>query len=444
MRASKNKLPPHNYEAEQSVLGSMLLDKRSVYAAIEKLSPQDFYAQKHQYIFDAMLELFNDDTPIDLVTLTEKLEKKNRLNGIEDMTYLSDLTQAVPSTANVDHYIKIVEEKSTLRRLIETSNEILKESYDDEDKAEDIVNRAGNYIYDIALKNKRDSLKHVKEALLESYDFIDRTVQSKSGYLGIPTGFGFLDSKLSGLQGSQLIVIAARPAMGKTSFAVDIVRHISLIKNIPAAIFSLEMSSPQIATRLMCSVGEVDMQRVRNASLDDKDYVALNKAYKQIARAPLYIDDTPGLTVMEMLAKARKLKMEKGLGVIMLDYLQLLSSSSRTENRQLEISEMTRSLKIAARELNVPILVLSQLSRASEKREGKIPMLSDLRESGSIEQDADVVIFLHRESYYDKTLNDDITNVIIAKQRMGPTGVINLKWVGSQTRFKELDEVHEI
>ena len=216
----------------------MLLDKRSVYAAIEKLSPEDFYAQKHQYIFDAMLELFNDDTPIDLVTLTEKLEKKNRLNGVEDMTYLSDLTQAVPSTANVDHYIRIVEEKSTLRRLIETSNEILKESYDDEDKAEDIVNRAGNYIYDIALKNKRESLKHVKTALLESYDFIDRTVQSKSGYLGIPTGFGFLDNKLSGLQGSQLIIIAARPAMGKTSFAVDIVRHISLIKNIPAAVFS--------------------------------------------------------------------------------------------------------------------------------------------------------------------------------------------------------------
>ncbi len=444
MSVGKNKLPPHNYEAEQSVLGSMLLDKRSVYAAIEKLSPEDFYAQKHQYNFDAMLELFNDDTPIDLVTLTEKLEKKNRLNGVEDMTYLSDLTQAVPSTANVDHYIRIVEEKSTLRRLIETSNEILKESYDDEDKADDIVNRAGNYIYDIALKNKRESLKHVKTALLESYDFIDRTVQSKSGYLGIPTGFGFLDNKLSGLQGSQLIVIAARPAMGKTSFAVDIVRHISLIKNIPAAVFSLEMSSPQIATRLMCSVGQVDMQRVRNANLDDGDYKKLNEAYKAIARAPLYIDDTPGLTVMEMLAKARKLKMERGLGVIMLDYLQLLSSSSRTENRQLEISEMTRSLKIAARELNVPILVLSQLSRASEKREGKITLLSDLRESGSIEQDADVVIFLHRESYYDKTLNDDITNVIIAKQRMGPTGVINLKWVGSQTRFMELDEAHEI
>jgi replicative DNA helicase len=444
MSVSNNKLPPHNYEAEQSVLGSMLLDKRSVFAAVERLSAADFYAQKHQHIFEAMTELFNDDTPIDLVTLSEKLEKKNLLHGAEDIAYLSDLTQAVPSTANVSHYIKIVEEKSTLRRLIDTGNTVLKEAFDDDDKAENILNRAGNHIYEIALRNKRDSLKHVKSALLESYELLDRTVQSKSGYLGVPTGFGMLDRKLSGLQGSQLIVIAARPAMGKTSFAVDIVRYISLKMHIPSAIFSLEMSAPQIATRLMCSVGEVDMQRMRSGNLDDREYKKLLDAYKDIAAAPLFIDDTPGLTAMEMLAKARKLKMEKGLGVIMIDYLQLLSSSSRTENRQLEISEMTRSLKIAARELDVPILVLSQLSRASEKREGKIPMLSDLRESGSIEQDADVVVFLHRENYYDKNIDDDTTNVIIAKQRMGPTGIINLKWDGAHTRFLELDEVHEI
>lgn len=444
MSVSKNKLPPHNYEAEQSVLGSMLLDKRSVYAAIERLSIEDFYSQKHQHIYEAMVELSEAETPIDLVTLTERLEKRNRLTGVEDLTYIGDLTQIVPSTANVEHYIKIIEEKSTLRKLIEAANTVLKESFDDEESAQKILNRASTHMYDIALKNKRDSLKHVKESLLESFELIDKTHHNKSGYLGLPTGYPLLDRKLSGLQGSQLIIIAARPAMGKTSFAVDIMRNISMKENVPAAIFSLEMSSPQIGTRLMCSVGEVDMQRARNGTLDDKDYSRLHKAYTQIARAPLYIDDTPGLTVMEMLAKARKLKMDKGLGVIMVDYLQLLSSSGRTENRQLEISEMTRSLKLAARELDVPILVLSQLSRATEKREGKIPMLSDLRESGSIEQDADVVIFLHRENYYNNEVDDTTTKVIISKQRMGPTGTINLKWQGEFTRFLEVDEVHEI
>lgn len=444
MSVSKNILPPHNYEAEQSVLGSMLLDKRSVYAALERLSIDDFYSQKHQHIFEAMIELSEAETPIDLVTLTERLEKRNRLTGVEDLTYISDLTQVVPSTANVEHYIKIIEEKSTLRKLIEAANTVLKESFDDEEAAQDILNRASTHMYDIALKNKRDSLKHVKESLLESFELIDKTHHNKSGYLGLPTGFPLLDRKLSGLQGSQLIIIAARPAMGKTSFAVDIMRNISMKENVPAAIFSLEMSSPQIGTRLMCSVGEVDMQRARNGTLDDKDYSRLHKAYTQIAKAPLYIDDTPGLTVMEMLAKARKLKMDKGLGVIMVDYLQLLSSSVRTENRQIEISEMTRSLKLAARELDVPILVLSQLSRATEKREGKIPMLSDLRESGAIEQDADVVIFLHRENYYNNEVDDNTTKVIIAKQRMGPTGMVNLKWQGEFTRFLEIDEAHEI
>jgi len=439
MNAVLNKLPPHNLEAEQSVLGSMMLDKRSVYAAIERLSKDDFYTQRHRHIFEAMMDLAEAETPIDLVTLSEKLEKKHLLNSAEDMTYLSDLTQAVPSTANVEHYIKIIEEKSTLRRLIDTANSLLKESYDDSDETMEILNRAGNSIYEITLKNKRDSLRHVKEALLESYEQIDRTLQNKSGFLGLPTGFPLFDRKLSGLQGSQLIIIAARPAMGKTSFALEIMRYISMNKNVPAAVFSLEMSSPQIATRLMCSVGGVDMQSVRNGNLTHEDYKKLHEAYREIADSPLYIDDTPGLTVLEMLAKARKLKMDKGLGVIMVDYLQLMSSASRSESRQLEISEMTRSLKLAARELDVPILVLSQLSRASEKREGRIPMLSDLRESGSIEQDADVVVFLHRENYYDNEA-DDSTSVIIAKQRMGPTGVIKMKWVGNLTQFRELEE----
>jgi replicative DNA helicase len=439
MNPALNKLPPHNLEAEQSVLGAMMLDKRSIYSAIEHLTKDDFYAQRHKHIFEAMMELAESDTPIDLVTLSEKLEKKNLLNTSEDMTYLSDLTQAVPSTANVEHYIKIIEEKSTLRRLIETANSVLKESYDDSEETEEIVNRAGNSIYEITLKNKRDSLRHVKEALLESYEQIDRTIQNKSGYLGIPTGFPLFDRKLSGLQGSQLIIIAARPAMGKTSFALDIMRHISMHEKVPVAVFSLEMSSPQIATRLMCSVGGVDMQSVRNGNLTNDDYKKLHEAYREIADSPMYIDDTPGLTVLEMLAKARKLKMDKGLSAIMVDYLQLMSSSARTESRQIEISQMTRSLKLAARELDVPILVLSQLSRATEKRESKIPMLSDLRESGSIEQDADVVVFLHRENYYDNEA-DDSTSVIIAKQRMGPTGTIKMRFIGSLTQFRELTE----
>ncbi|MEZ4358377.1 MAG: replicative DNA helicase [Eubacteriales bacterium] len=437
-----SKLPPHSVEAEQSILGSMILSSRAAYSVLERLTSEDFYVKKHSKIFAAMVELIMEEKPIDLVTLSDRLDKMKILSGAEDLKYISDLTQIVPSISNVEHYIDIVEEKSVLRRLISAADGIIKDAYDDSEEAVDVLNRAGGSIYDIATKKSHDSLKHVKEALVESYNQIGRAAESKDGILGVPTGFPRLDNKLSGLQGSQMVVIAGRPGMGKTSFALDIVRNISMKKKLPAAVFSLEMSSAQLGTRLMCSEAGINMQDIRSGKLSENDFKRLISSIEKFSSSPLYIDDTPGITVVEILAKARKLKMDKGLGVIMIDYLQLMSSNSRTENRQLEISEITRSVKLVARELDVPILLLSQLSRASEKRDGKIPMLSDLRESGSIEQDADVVIFLHRDNYYDEEA-DNSCKVIIAKQRMGPTGIIKMQWIGENTRFLELDEQHQ-
>lgn len=430
---------PNNLDAEKSVLGAMLISEKSVVSAMARLSYEDFYSKMHQNIFSAMLELFGS-SPIDIITVLDRMTKLN-CSDEDTALYLSDLTQAVPSVSNIEYYINIIEEKSSLRRLISAGQEIVKESFDCTDDAASVVNRAHEAIYSIAVKKDKDTLKHIKPALIESYNQIAKTLASKSGILGISTGFKMLDMKLSGLQGSQLIVIAGRPGMGKTSFAMDIVRHTAIQKQLPCAIFSLEMSAPQISSRLMCSVAQIDMQDIRNKS--QNTLAATDKlipAMELISSSPIYIDDSPGMTVTEMVAKARKLKIEHGLSLIMIDYLQLMNSNSKTESRQLEISEITRNVKIAARELDVPILLLSQLSRASERRGGdKMPILSDLRESGSIEQDADVVIFIHRENYYDETA-DNTSKLIIAKQRMGPTGTVNCKWVGSQSRFAEIED----
>ncbi len=430
-------MPPNNLEAERSVLGSMFLDPKAVFIALEHLTPENFYSKRNQIIYEAMGELSELGKPIDTVTVIDKLERKGLIEGADDTVYIADLASSVPSASNIMYYIDIVEQKSVLRSLIAAGNEIIRDATSSEDEIADIVNRAGDIIYKIAVKRKRDSLEHIKNSLLEGYTIIGESMNNESGLLGIPTGFSILDKKLSGLQPAQLIIVAGRPGMGKTSFALNIAQFAAVKKQIPVAIFSLEMAREQLAMRMLCSEALVDSQKTRTGGLTDEDFDRLSEAVNILGVAPVYVDDSPSITVMEMLAKARRLKQEKGLGLVVIDYLQLMTGKDRRENRQQEVSAMTRSLKIMAKELDMPVILLSQLSRESEKRESKRPVLSDLRESGSIEQDADVVIFLHRDNYYDKEANN-ISKVIVAKQRSGPTGDIDVGWRGEYTRFVEL------
>ena len=442
-----SRIPPNNLEAEQSILGSMLLNEECVYEAMEALREEDFYQQQHRDIFRVMSELMESGVSVDLVTVSQKMEQlgKMRMGGME---YLSQLTTVVPSVANLKHYINIVQQKSSLRKLIDASMTAADESYKGEDDADAIIGRAGDAIYRIALKNSQSTVVHIKEALQESYVKISEAMKAQDGMLGIPTGFPYMDQMLSGFQGTQLIIIAGRPGMGKTSFAMNIVEHIGLVKNIPCLVFSLEMSADQLATRLLCSEARIDSQLTRSGKMGAQEITKLAEAMKVLSNAPIYIDDSATITVTEMLAKARRMQKQSGLGLIAIDYLQLLQGTGRSENRQQEVAQITRSLKIMAKELNVPIVLLSQLSRASEKREKKTryPMLSDLRESGAIEQDADVVIFLHREDYYpeDKTPeNAGKARIIIAKQRSGPTGAIAMQWQGEYTKYMETDYIHD-
>ncbi len=440
------RVPPNSFEAEQSILGSMLLNERCVDEALVSLREDDFYQPQHRDIFGAMAYLLNAGVPVDIVTVAERLEQEGKMH-VGGMEYLSQLTDSVPSVANIGHYIKIVQGKSALRKLIGASMETVDECFAGADDAEMIVSRAGDAIYQIAMGNDRRDVMHIKQALTEGYVHISEAAKSKDGMLGIPTGFGLMDKMLSGLQGGQLIVIAGRPGMGKTSFALNIVEHVARVKEATSLIFSLEMSADQLATRMMCSEARIDSQVTRSGRMKTEEIGKLAEAMKLLSAAPIYIDDSATITVTEMLAKAHRLKRTKELKLITVDYLQLMQGTGRVENRQQEVSQMTRSLKIMAKELNVPILLLSQLSRASEKRDksSRYPMLSDLRESGAIEQDADVVIFLQREDYYmeDKTTeNEGKARIIIAKQRNGPTGSIQVQWQGEFTKYVELDYIH--
>ena len=397
------KVPPHDEDAEQAVLGSMLTDNDAVMAAVEVLKEDAFYREDNKIIYQAILNLYSKSEPIDIITLKDELESMGKFEQVGGFEYLASLPDKVPTTANVQKYIKIVEEKSVLRNLIKTANEIIELGYNPTEDVEDIMDGAEKKIFDIMQSKNTKSYTPIKDVLVESFTNLEKLYNQKQHVTGVPTQFYDLDDKTAGLHGSELILVAARPAMGKTAFALNIATNAALRANVPVAIFSLEMSKDQLVNRMLCSEAMVDSNKVRTGKLDEEDWTKLAEAIGPLSEAGVYIDDTPGISVMEIRTKCRKLKMEKNIGLVVIDYLQLISGSNkRNGSREQEISEISRSLKVLAKELNVPVIALSQLSRAVEQRDDHRPMLSDLRESGAIEQDADIVMFLYRDDYYNK------------------------------------------
>ena len=435
------KIPPHDDDAEQAVLGSMITDKDAVMSAVETLKEDDFYRDDNKTIYQAAMNLYRKSEPIDIITLKDELESMNKFEQVGGYEYLASLPDKVPTTANVQKYIKIVEEKALLRKLIKTSNEIEELAYNQTEDVEDIMDGAEKKIFDIMQRKNTKSYTPIKDILVESFTNLEKLYNQKQHITGVPTQFYDLDDKTAGLHGSELILIAARPAMGKTAFALNIATNAALKSNVPVAIFSLEMSKDQIVNRMLCSEAMVDSNKVRTGKLDEEDWVKLAEAIGPLSEAGIYIDDTPGISVIDIRTKCRKLKMEKNIGLVVIDYLQLVQGSSKkSNNREQEIAEISRSLKILAKELNVPVIALSQLSRAVEQRPDHRPMLSDLRESGSIEQDADIVMFLYRDDYYNEDSPEkNIAEVIIAKQRGGSTGTVKLYWMGNYTKFVNIE-----
>jgi replicative DNA helicase len=430
------RIPPNNIEAEQSVLGAMLLDKEAISTATEFISGEDFYREAHKEIFEAIVDIYNRGEPVDLITLTEKLKTRNTLEAVGGITFLTNLMDAVPTTYNIKYYAKIVEDKSLLRKLIKSSTDIIQKSYQAADDIGEIIDDAEKGIFNISLNRSSQGFIHLKDILNVNFDKIEELYLNKGRITGVPTGFNDLDNKLSGLQKSDLILIAARPSMGKSSFMMNIVQHAAVREKVTTAIFSLEMSKEQLTQRLLCSEALIDAHRLRIGDINEDEWVKLARAMGPLSEAPIYIDDTPSISITEMRAKSRRLKLEHNLGLIVIDYLQLMQGNGRAESRQQEISEISRSLKALAREINVPVVALSQLSRAPEMRADHRPILSDLRESGAIEQDADVVMFLYRDEYYHPdTEKKNIGEINISKQRNGPTGTIELVWLGQFTKF---------
>lgn len=435
-----DRVPPQNIEAEQSVLGAVFLSKEALVTAMEILQPEDFYKTAHQRIFATMLGLYEKGEPVDLVTVTADLQDHKLLDEVGGVTYLTDLASAVPTAANVEYYARIVEEKSILRRLIRTATKIANEGYTRDDDVTQIVADAEKYILEIAQNRSSGGFIPIRQVLMETYDRIEMLSQRKGDVTGIPSGYPDLDKMTSGFQRSDLIILAARPSVGKTAFALNVAQNVAARAGETVAIFSLEMSASQLVQRMICAEGNLDASKMRTGWLDDDDWQKLTMAIGTLAKAPIYIDDTPGITVQEIRAKCRRLQSEKGLGLVVIDYLQLIQGRGK-ENRQQEVSEISRTLKGIARELNVPIIALSQLSRSVEQRQDKRPMMSDIRESGSIEQDADIVAFLYRDDYYDKESdNKNVVEIIIAKQRNGPTGTVELAFLKEFNKFVSLDK----
>jgi replicative DNA helicase len=434
-----SRTPPNNIEAEQSVLGCMILDNEVIAKVLETIHTDDFYREDHREIFSALLDLFDKGLPTDAIALSDKLLSRGTLDKIGGLEYLNTLSNIVPSITSVGYYMTIVEEKSVLRKLIKAASEIVDMGYEASEDVTFILDRAEQGIFEIAKEKSKSGVLHIKDVLMDTINRLEE-LYKQDGYLtGIPTGFSDIDRKLSGLQNSDLILIAARPAMGKTSLALNIAQYAAVHANVPVAVFSLEMSKEQLVNRMLSSEVMVDSQKMRTGAMDAEDWEKLGRAMGPISDAPIYIDDTAGINVMEIRAKARRLKLERNLGLVIIDYLQLMQGTKRTENRQQEISEISRSLKIMAKEINVPVIALSQLSRGPESRSDHRPMLSDLRESGAIEQDADIVMFLYRDDYYnEESEKQNIAEVIVAKHRNGSTGTIELRWFGEYTKFGNL------
>ena len=438
------KVPPQDIEAEQAVIGSMLTDQDAVVAAIETLKPEDFYREDNKLIYSAILNIYNRAEPIDIITLKAELSSMGKLDNVGGLEYIVGLPDKVPTTANVDRYIKIVEEKSMLRNLIKTANEILSMGYDQTEDVEDVMDLAEKKIFDVMQKKSKTGYTSIKDVLVESFTKLEELYNQKQHVTGVPTGFIDLDRMTAGLHGSEFILIAARPAMGKSAFALNIATYAATRANVPVAIFSLEMSKEQVGNRLLCSEALVDSNNVRTGDLNDEELSKLAETSGELSQAPIYIDDTAGITITEMRARCRKLKLEKNIGLVVVDYLQLIQGSGKTSGREQEIAEISRSLKILAKELEIPVIALSQLSRAVEARDDHRPMLSDLRESGSIEQDADIVMFLYRDDYYNEDSPEkNVAEVIIAKQRAGSTGTVKLAWIGNYTKFANLERYRE-
>lgn len=438
------KIPPQNIEAEMAVLGCMLLDRDAISRGIEVLNESSFYKDVHKKIFRAIVHLFDESKEVDLVTLTEELRRTSSLDEAGGPSYITALASGVPTTANFSHYADIVKDKAVLRKLINASTGIVSECYDASKDVRNVLDKAEQSIFDVRSEKLESRFAVLKDVIKDSIEKIDGLYQRKENVTGIATGFRELDIKTAGLQASDLIVIAGRPSMGKSALASSIIEHIGVVEKLPVAVFSLEMSKEQLVQRLLCSHARVDAHKVRTGFLSQADWPRLVSAAGKLSEAPIYIDDSAGISVLELRAKARRLKAKFDIKMIVLDYLQLMAGSSDADNRQQEISEISRSLKAIARELNVPLIAISQLSRAVEQRADHRPQLSDLRESGAIEQDADLVLLLLREEYYNQTEeNKGIAEVIIAKQRNGPVGTLKLAFLGEYMRFETLAARHE-
>ncbi|MFL8712562.1 replicative DNA helicase [Clostridioides sp. GD02377] len=430
------RIPPHSVESEQSILGSILLDKDAIITVTETIKPDDFYKEAHKIIYECMITLSNKGEPIDLITLTEELRKQGHLNDIGGVSYITSLSTIVPTTSNVKYYADIVKEKSVLRKLIKASNEIINLGYSGATKIEDVLEQAEKSIFDISQEKTSDDFKSINLVLMDAYDMIEKLYTNKSDVTGITTGFKDLNKKINGLQRTDLILIAARPAMGKTAFSLNLVQNAALKGDASVAVFSLEMSKEQLVQRMLSSQSSVELKKIKTGTLNDNDWPRIIDAMAVLSDAKIHIDDTPGIKISELRSKCRKLKIEKGLDLVLIDYLQLMEGEGNNESRQQEISKISRSLKILAKELNCPVVALSQLSRAPEQRADHRPMLSDLRESGAIEQDADIVMFLYRDEYYHAdSESKNIGEVIIAKNRHGETGSVELVWLGEVQRF---------
>jgi len=435
-----DRVPPQAHEAEIAVLGAMMLDMEAIGAGAELLTAESFYRDSHRKIFRAIMELFSKSEAVDLVTLTQELKRKKELDDVGGAAYLSTILGSVPTAANVRYHAKIVLEKAVLRRLITTATEVVQEAYDAGGDAAEILDRAENMIFDISQSRVRRDFMPMREILKHSFEVIQELYDKKEHVTGIGSGFDDLDKLTSGFQRSDLVIIAGRPSMGKTAFALNITANAAVKHDTPVAIFSLEMGKEQLVQRMLCSEARVDAHKLRTGYLADRHWSSLTTAAGQLSEAAIYIDDTPAMTVLEMRSKARRLKAEVDVGVLIVDYMQLMRGTGRVENRQQEISEISRSLKALAKELQVPVLALSQLSRAVEQRGGdRRPILSDLRESGAIEQDADVVMFVYRGEQYERTPeNQGMAEIIIGKQRNGPTGTVKLAFRSECTRFENL------